>query len=554
MGQNMVGWRRLKVRGEAGTAVKMRFAEVVNPDGSLYLANIRKAKVTDVYTLKGGAEEVWEPRFTYHGFRFVEVTGFPGTPDLNSLEGCVVHDDLAKTGDFECSNDLVNQIYRNIEWGTRGNYRSMPTDCPQRDERHGWMGDRGMESRGEANFYNISAFYSKWVQDMADSQREDGSIPDVCPPYWPLYNDNITWDGCAVLIPGNIYDMYGDVRVLEGHYPAMVKWLEHIKQYEKDGLMPRDTYGDWCVPPEDPKLIHSQDPARKTSPVIMGTTYYYRCLAEMARYAKILGKEDDAARFAAHAALVKDAFNAAFYNKERGCYDNGSQTSCILPLAFGMVPEAERARVFEFFVHKVSTETNFHVGTGLVGGQWLNTTLESFGRSDISYRFLTNTDYPSWGFMAKEGATTIWELWNGNTADPAMNSGNHVMLVGDLVTWLYGSIGGIAVDPAIPAYKQILMRPRPQKDLQWVRACHVSPYGKISSEWKFDENGAFVWEVVVPPNSSATVFIPSASADLVTESGTPLEKAPFVKVLSCENGEIAAKIPAGAYHFCVRKP
>ena len=551
MGQNMVGWCRLAVRGPAGVCVSLRHAETLLPDGTLYLDNLRGAKVTDLYTLKGGGKEVYEPRFTYHGFRFVEVTGFPGKPSLSAIEGHAVNDDVATAGTFTCSQPTINAIYQNTCWGVRDNYRSMPTDCPQRDERQGWLGDRSAESKGESYLFDIAALYSKWLTDMADSQKENGSISDVCPPYWPLYSDNVTWPSTAVLAPGTLYDQYGDVRILERHYPAMVKWIGLMSGFVKDGIIDKDRYGDWCVPPEDPKLIHSKDPARKTSAAMLATTYFYRCLTLMARYATVLGKSADAQRYLAQAETLKAALNAKYYKADVGYYDNGTQTACVLPLAFDMVPQAERGRVFGHLVKKITEETQGHVGTGLIGGQWLNGVLTDGGRVDLAYRFATNTTYPSWGYMVEKGATTVWELWNGDTADPAMNSGNHVMLVGDLVIWFYETLAGIAPDPAQPGFKHIVMRPQPVGDLSFVKASHRSPYGLVVSEWSRGE-GRFDWAVTVPPNTTATVYVPAASVDAVTESGGPLAKAKCVKVLRAEGGAVMVAVESGRYRFAVR--
>jgi alpha-L-rhamnosidase len=551
MGQNMVGWCRLTVRGPAGTTVQMRHAETLQPDGTLYMDNLRGAKVTGRYTLKGKGKEVYEPRFTYYGFRYVEVTGFPGRPTLDALRGRVVNDDVEDAGSFTCSQPTVNAVYRNARWGTRGNYRSMPTDCPQRDERQGWLGDRSSESKGEAYLFDIAALYTKWLQDMTDAQKESGSIPDVCPPYWPLYNDSVTWPSTAVIAPGALYDHYGDLRVIERHYPTMVKWIAHMSGFVKDGIIEKDSYGDWCVPPEDPHLIHSKDPARKTAPAVLATTYFHHCLTLMARYAALLDKPADAQRYLAQAETLKTAFNAKYYDPAKGYYDNGTQTACVLPLAFDMVPEAERGRVFGHLVKKIEEETQGHVGTGLVGGQWLNRVLTAGGRADLAYGFATHTTYPSWGYMVEKGATTVWELWNGDTADPAMNSGNHVMLVGDLLIWLHESLAGIAPDPVRPGFKHIVMRPRPVGDLAFVKASHESPYGEIKSEWT-RKNGLFDWKVEIPANAAATVYVPASGTDTVTEGGKPLAQAKGVKLLRTEPGAVVLAVDSGRYRFAAR--
>ncbi|MFA6241677.1 MAG: family 78 glycoside hydrolase catalytic domain [Candidatus Hydrogenedentales bacterium] len=434
MGQNMVGWCKLKVAGPAGTRVKLRHSEVVHDDGTLYLDNIRGAKVTDEYVLKGSGKEVFEPRFTYHGYRFVELTGYPGQPDLDVIEGLVVHDAVTPSGTFECSNKLVNSIYKNVVWGTRGNYRSMPTDCPQRDERQGWLGDRSEVSRGESFMFDTSAFHSKWVCDMHDGQREDGSVSDVCPTYWPLYNDNVTWPSTFIIIPGMVYDQYGDSRVIERHYDGLRKWIKHMEGNLKDDIYPKDNYGDWCVPPEEQHLIHSKDPLRQTPGDFLGTAYLYYDLKLMAKYAKMLDKKDDEKEYLALAERLKTAFNKKFWNAEEAKYANGAATTCVLPIAFGLVPEDGKDRLFQRLVDKIMVENKGHTSTGLIGGQWLMRVLADNGRSDIAYTITQQSDYPSWGYMVNKNATTVWELWNGDTADPAMNSHNHVMLVGDLIT------------------------------------------------------------------------------------------------------------------------
>ncbi len=549
-GQNLVGWCQLKVRGPAGTTVKLRHAELLKPDGTLYLDNIRDAKVTDVYTLKGQGTEHHEPRFTYHGFRYVEVTGYPGRPTIEAIRGRVVNDDVATAGEFACSQPMLNRIYRNVVWGTRGNYRSISTDCPQRDERQGWLGDRSAFARGETFMFNISALYSKWVRDFADGQQDNGSVSDVNPPYWPLYNDNVTWPASTIIIPGSLLDQYADAGVIARHYPSMVKWVDHMSGFLTNGIIAKDNYGDWCVPPEDPKLIHSKDPTRKTAPEILATSYFAHCLNLMARYATLLGKPDDTRRFTTLASQLKTALNEKFYNRAKGYYDNGSQTSCVLPLAFDLVPTSERQRVFDHLVHKITDETKGHVGTGLIGGQWLNRVLTDGGRPDLVYGFATNTAYPSWGYMVEQGATTVWELWNGDTADPAMNSGNHVMLVGDLVIWLYENLAGIQSDPAQPGFKHIIMKPQPVGDLTFVKASHRSPYGMIRSEWRRGQE-VFDWQITVPPNTTATVHVPARDAVSLRVDGKPLAKAAGVEFVRAESGRLVLNVVAGNYQFTV---
>jgi alpha-L-rhamnosidase len=548
MGQNMVGWCRLKVRGPAGTQVELRHAETLKPDGSLYTANLRSARATDIYTLKGHGEEVWQPRFTLHGFRFVEMTGYPGRPTLDSLTGCVVNDDLPVTGEFECSNPLLNKIYHNIVWGVRGNYHSIPTDCPQRDERQGWLGDRAEESRGETYFFDNEALYAKWLQDMADAQKTNGSIPDVCPSYWPLYNDDVTWPSTSVIIPEMLRDQFNDEQAVARHYDSARVWIEHMMSFVTNGIIARDRYGDWCVPPEDPTLIHTTDTNRLTSGVLIATTYFYHDLRLMENEARRLGKTDDTNCFGKLADEIKVAFNEKFLNRDLGQYDNGTPTSCVLPLAFGLVPDDMRGKIFDHLVRKITDETHGHIGTGLVGGQFLMRVLTANGRLDLAYMIATQKTYPSWGYMVEHGATTVWELWNGDTANPAMNSGNHVMLVGDLAIWLYEDLAGIKADPEQPGFKHIIMQPTPVGDLKFVRATHLSPYGWISSEWHW-EGDQFDWQIKIPANTTATVYLPVQNVEAVTESGQPLAGANGVKFLRVEGGRVVVDVQSGAYHF-----
>ena len=538
MGQNMVGWARLSVAGPKGTAVTLRFAETLKPDGTLYVDNLRSARATDVYTLKGGGPEVWEPRFTYHGFRFVEITGYPGTPALQSLAGRVVHDAMARAGDFESSDAMLNKIHHNIYWGIRGNYRSIPTDCPQRDERQGWLGDRSVVSRSESYMFDVAAFYTKWITDLNDSQRPSGSIPDVVPNYWILYNDGIVWPSTFLLAPSMVYEQYGDARVIQRNYPAMKKWVEYMRGFLKDGMMPKNTYGDWCVPPEKPELIHSQDPARVTQGALLSTAYYHKMLQLMSRYAKLIDKYDDSKEFDALAAQVRDAFLKAYYKPAEGKFDNGTQTSSVLPLALGIVPEGDKAKVFDGLVRKIEVESDNHVGVGLVGAQWLMRTLSDNGRADLAFTIATQKTYPGWGYMVEKGATTVWELWNGDTADPAMNSGNHVMQIGDLGLWMYEYLAGIRTDPEQPGFKHIVVKPYPVPELSYVKATHKTAYGTIGSSWKKD-GGKLSLTVTVPPNTMATIYVPGKT---VHESGG-------AKASRIEGGAAVFETGSGMYTF-----
>ncbi|HUB27320.1 MAG TPA: family 78 glycoside hydrolase catalytic domain [Tepidisphaeraceae bacterium] len=543
MGQNMVGWCQVRVSGPAGTDVRLRHAETRQPDGMIYTANLRTAKATDQYLLNGGGEKLCQPHFTYHGFRFVEVTGYPGVPTLDDLEGHVVNDDLDTSAVFECSNELLNQIHHNIYWGVRGNYNGVPTDCPQRNERLGWLGDRGEECAGEAYLFDIAALYQKWVRDMRDSQTSAGSIADTAPP-GTMHNDGVVWPSTYPLAVDMLLHQYGNIRCVAEQYDGMKLWIEYMNRFQVDGIMPRNTYGDWCVPPESPELVHSRDPLRQTDGKLLSTAYFYHDLELMAAAAKLLGKDADAVQFASEAETIRQAFNRRFLNVKTGQYGNGSQTGSVLPLAFGMVPEPSRQHVFNALVQKIQEQNKDHLGTGLVGAQWLMRVLSDNGRPDLAYAIATQSDYPSWGYMVSKGATTIWELWNGDTADPSMNSGNHVMLIGDLNIWLHEYVLGIAPDPTSPGWKHVLIRPRLTAQLDWARGHYDSPYGRIACDWSRHDS-AFLLNVTIPPNSTATVYVPVGDASSVIAP-------PDTRLVRIGNGQAVYEVPSGSYSFSSR--
>ncbi|MDR2496201.1 MAG: glycoside hydrolase family 78 protein [Tannerellaceae bacterium] len=552
MGQNMVGRVAMQVQGAAGQEVKLRFAETLKDDGSLYLDNIRGALVTDKYTLSGKGLESWEPVFTYHGFRYVEISGYPGTPTVENFSGQVVYDQMEITGSFETSDATINQIYRNAYWGIRGNYRGMPTDCPQRDERMGWLGDRAVGSLGESFIFDNNNLYAKWLDDIEQAQREDGAVPDVAPNYWSVYTDNMTWPGAYIIIADMLYRQYDNIEPIAKHYASMKKWLHYMRDnYLKDGIMTKDTYGDWCMPPELPELIHSKDPARKTDGAVLSTTFYYRLLRLMEGFAGLLGKPDDVREFAGEADNIRQAFYDKYFNKEGAYFSNNTVTANLLALCYGMVPQEYVDKVFKNIVDKTLGEFNGHVSTGLVGIQWLMRGLSFYGRPDIAYRIATNRTYPSWGYMAEKGATTIWELWNGDTADPGMNSHNHVMLLGDLIVWYYENLAGIRNDPSGTGFKRIEMKPNAVEGLEWVNASYESVYGRIESSWK-KEGGGFAWDITIPANSAALVYLPMEFGTVIRESGQEISAVKEIRSIGEVYGHFALEIGSGTYKFSVQ--
>ena len=528
MGQNMVGFIDMKARGQqAGDIITLRFAELLTPDSLLYTANLRSSENTDKYIVASSTIQQfnnqqstihWHPMFVYHGFRYVEISGLRETPNLDDFEGWVIYDEMPVTGSFETSNEIINAVYHNAYWGIRGNYRSMPTDCPQRDERLGWTGDRTTGNFGESYIFNNHQLYAKWLSDGDDCQWDNGSLPNVIPPYWRGYTDNMTWPGAMVTVTDMLYTRFGDTEPIRQHYAAWKKWMLHMKNdYMRAGLMPRDTYGDWCMPPESLELIHSNDATRITDATVISTPFYCYLCGKMAKFAEILGFDEDVAFFQQEITTSTIAFNDKYFNRVTGVYANNTVTANILPLWFGMVPKGLENKVLESIVDKTMNECGGHVSTGVIGIQQLMRCLTEYGRGDLAFKIASNDTYPSWGYMVRNGATTIWELWNGNTADPAMNSGNHVMLLGDLILWEYEYLGGIRA--LEPGYSKIQLKPYPIEELDFVNCAYNSVSGRIESNWKREGN-RFEWDIVIPANTTAEVCLPTADGYEVKTYGS----------------------------------
>jgi alpha-L-rhamnosidase len=553
LGQNFSGWVKMDVEGKRGDKVKLRFAESLQSDGQLYVANLRDARVTDIYTLKGVGRESWQPTFVTHGFRFVEITGYPGIPELKDFEGHFVYDDMETIGRFACSDITINKIYRNAWWGIASNYKGMPIDCPQRNERQPWLGDRSTGAGGEAFLFNNGNLYAKWLTDIEQSQTAEGAIPDVAPAYWNYYSDNMTWPGTYLLIADMLYRQYGDKQPIIAHYPSMKRWMDYMRiKYMKNNILTKDKYGDWCVPPESLELIRSTDSLRITKGELISTAYYYWLLQYMKRFAALAGKPADIKGYEEQEVKVKEAFNQKFYNAQKKLYDNNTVTANLLPLYFGITSDKDREAVFNNLYNRIKLTDHMHISTGVIGTQWLMRGLSKFQRSDIAYTLASNKSYPSWGYMASNGATTIWELWNGNTANPQMNSQNHVMLLGDLLIWLNENVAGIKADRAEPGFKKIIMRPEVIEGLQWANASYHSPYGLISSEWEKKPGGpSFEWRISIPANTSAVVYIPAKNLDEITERDVPVKSNEAIKYTGMEGPYFRFEIPSGDYHFKV---
>ncbi len=541
MGQNMVGIARLKVNGPAGTAVKMRFAEMLNPDGSAYTANLRSARATDTYVCKGGGVETWEPRFTFHGFRYIEVTGFPGTPTLDAITGRVIGSDNPKIGTFACSSALVNQLQSNIDWGQRGNFLSVPTDCPQRDERLGWMGDAQVFVKTATYNRDVSAFFEKWMQDVEDAQGADGGFSDVSPRKVDDANGAPAWGDAGVIVPWTVYQAYGDTEVINRHWAAMEKWMSYITDVNPDGLWNQrrgNDFGDWLS-------IRANTPKE-----VLATGYYAYDASLMAKMARATGRTADAAKYDALFQHIKDAFNTAFVTND-GKIKGETQTSYLVGLKFNLLPDNLRPLAAQHLVDDIASKDN-HLSTGFVGVGYLCPTLTDTGHNDIAYKLLQNDTFPSWGFSIRQGATTIWERWDGWTPDKGfqdvgMNSFNHYSL-GSVGEWLYSRVAGINTDPDYPGFERILIEPHPGAGLTFANASYNSVRGLIQSGWK-EEGGVMTLDVTIPANTSATVRIPAKDATQVKEGGRAASGAPGVTFVRQDGGDTLFKVGAGTYKF-----
>jgi alpha-L-rhamnosidase len=557
LGQNMVGWVRLAVRGEKGTTVTLRYAEALNPDGTLYTANLRTARSTDHYTLKGGGEEVWEPRFTFHGFRYVEVSGFPGVPAEEAITGIVVHSEMPPAGLFECSDPLINRLQHNIVWGQKGNFVDVPTDCPQRDERLGWTGDAQVFIRTAAFNRDVAGFFTKWTRDLEDAQYPGGAFPSVAPnlPAWSIGEGGPAWADAGVICPWTVYLCYGDVRLLEERYTSMQRFLDFLSRTSRNGLRCYPEYGGWRGNGDWLALDGSDGREGGTSKELIGTAFYAHSARLMASIARVLGKPGDRASYQAMFEEARGAFRQRFVHAD-GTIEGGTQTSYVLALEFDLLPEALRPSAAAELVRGIRERGN-HLSTGFVGTPYLNWVLCRTGHAEAAYALLRQTTWPSWLYPVTQGATTIWERWDGWTQekgfqDPKMNSFNHYAF-GAVGAWIYAVIGGIDLDPDRPGYKHIVMHPRPGGGLTRASAELQSMYGTVRSAWSLAE-GCFNWTVAVPPNTTATVYIPAQDAAQVMENGRPLEGADGVAVVGVDEGSVVCDLLSGSYSFSSRQP
>ncbi|MGA3264027.1 MAG: glycoside hydrolase family 78 protein [Terracidiphilus sp.] len=548
-GQNMAGWAQLHVSGERGARVALKFSELLSEDGTVNQNNLRAAAATDVYIFRGGGVESWEPRFTYHGFRYVQIEGFPGQPTLENLTAKVVRSSVEPSGMIQTSNDLINRIQKMVWWTEASNLYSIPTDCPQRDERMGWMNDLTVRSEEAVYNFNMSRFYPKFLHDIRDAQGADGSITDTVPFRWGRRPADPV--SSSYLIMGwMLYLHYGDTHAMAELYDGFKAWTDYLRGNTKDNIVTYGYYGDWSPPKDFAIPISTGDGAvsRDTPLEFMSTGYLYYDERLVSRMAKVLGKKDDEVKYENEARQVAAALNKKYWNEAAGGYGSNNQSMNSFALFLGVVPRDREGRVVANLVRDVKEHQN-HLTTGNLCTKYLLEMLTKYGYGDLAFKVATQETYPSWGYMIANGATTLWERWE-QLAGGGMNSQNHPMM-GSVSSWIQKYLGGINPDPQSPGFKRIVIRPYILGDLTWVRAEYESPFGLIRSSWR-KENAEFRLKVTVPVNTTATIYVPARNAANVTEGGKPATTADSVKSLGRREGEMVFEIGSGDYEFIAK--
>lgn len=561
LGQNFSGVARLNVTGPAGTEVRLRFGEMLHPDGRLMTENLRKARATDTYILRGDPRgETWTPQFTYHGFQFVEVTGYPvppgQKPGLDAITGVVLHSDTPLTSAFECSDPMANRLFQNVVWTQRANFFEVPTDCPQRDERLGWMGDAQIYVRAATYHADVSAFFNKWLREVEESQLPNGAYPDYAP--YPMFHGKpdgygTAWTDAGVICPYTIFQVYGDTRVLSRHWDSMRRFMEFRKQRspELKGVKAGNEWGDWLSLGE-------------TTPIEYVDAAYFAHSADlMARMAAALQKETEAADYRSLFERIRARFQAD-YLKADGALSVDTQTAYALALTFDLAPEALRQKLADRLAEKIRQNGN-RMATGFLGTRPLLPVLSAHGHHDLAVLLFQSRQFPSWGYEVENGATSIWERWNSFTKESgfgnaAMNSFSHYSF-GAVSEWMFASLAGIDTDG--PGFRKIVLRPGPptpgsnpyQTPVDWVRAKYHSPQGPISAEWK-RTGTRFELNATVPVNTTATLYLPAKDASGILEGEKPLAKAPGVRFLRMEGDRAVIALGSGRYQFIseVAKP
>lgn len=567
LGQNIVGWVRFRLKGKTGDRIRLNHAEVLDQEGNVYLDNLRDAKAEDTYIFRGDDIEVFEPHFTFHGFRYIQVSEYAGDISLEDVEGRVIHSDMGLTGEFECSDQLINRLQKNIDWGLRGNFLDLPTDCPQRDERLGWTGDAQVFAPTACFNRDVASFYTKWMKDFIVDQREDGSVPWVVPNVvedgggtgWSDGFGATGWADAAVIIPWTVYQVYGDRSILEEQYESMKAWEEYMIRESGDRYI-FDTvfhFGDWLSFAEYYSYYYNAPDygyaGAHTDKDLIATAYYYYTTGLMLKIATILGKNKDAKRYAAICPKIKKAFQAEFMT-QTGRLTSNTQAAYTLALFFGLIPDNLTATAAKRLVDDVN---HFgHLTTGFLGTPFLCQALTDSGYPEIAYKLLFNQRYPSWLYPVTKGATTIWERWDGIKPDGSfqtvgMNSFNHYAY-GAVGAWLYTDVAGLKINPEKPAYKEFFVKPYPSNELTFAKATYHSMYGKISVHWERDED-MFRLKLEIPVNTKALVAFPGIDPAVLLEGGVPVGQIPEIIMKGVDDARILLELGSGSYQFEIAK-
>ncbi|WP_058308450.1 family 78 glycoside hydrolase catalytic domain [Gracilibacillus massiliensis] len=559
-GQNMVGWVSFDIEGEAGQEVQMKHAEILDGEGNFYTANLRTAKQTNTFILSGNGKETFEPSFSFQGFRYVQLIGFNDNQlHLKKFRGVVLHSDMEITGDFKSSDPIINQLQHNILWGLKGNFLDVPTDCPQRDERLGWTGDAQMFIRTASYIANVGPFFTKWLRDVEADQDKEGGIPFVVPNVLedmeePHENtvqkpfSSAAWGDAAVICPWTLYLAYGDKRILEEQYHSMTLWISYIKNQGENPYLWNTGFhfGDWLALDAKPDSY-----VGATDRSYIATAFFAYSTSLVKRIAKIIGKEEDYSYFAELQENIIQAFTDEFITPN-GKIAVPTQTAQILALMFNLVDTKAKERAVEK-LEELLEESNYHLTTGFVGTPYLNHVLTENGMNDAAYTLLFQKDYPSWLYQITKGATTIWEHWDGIKEDGSfwstdMNSFNHYAY-GAIGDWLYRKVAGLELDEEIPGFKHFTVKPYIGDGLEWAEATLESMYGEIKSGWKKDDTGNMQLEIIVPPNTNATVKLLGVEGNDVKENGKELSQAEGVLSVNHQDGEVAISLGSGKYLF-----
>ncbi len=551
-GQNLVGWVTLKVRGNAGDKITVSHAEVLDKHGNFYTDNLRAAKAQDTYILKGGEEETFEPHFTWHGFQFIKVEGYPGDVKPENFTAVALYSNMKPTGTFTSSNALINQLQHNIQWGQKGNFLDVPTDCPQRDERLGWTGDAQVFSRTASFNMDVKNFFSKWLKDVAADQQ-NGAVPFVIPNVLGAGAVNSAgWADVATIVPWNMYLAYGDKKILEDQYASMKAYVESIRRVAHNDLWNTGFhFGDWLFyRPED----DNDGRSAVTDKYLIAQCFYAHSTQLLINAAKVLGKNDEVESYAALLQKIKDAFIKE-YMTTNGRLVSGTQTAYVLALNFDMLPDALRAQAAARLADNVKSYDN-HLTTGFLGTPYLCHVLTRFGHDEVAYKLLLQDSYPSWLYPVKMGATTIWERWDGIKPDstfqtPGMNSYNHYSY-GAIGDWMYRSMAGLDTYEDGPGYKHIQVKPHIGGGFTNASASLQTYYGNLSSGWQV-QNDKTLLTIEIPANTTATVYVPAANAEAVTESNVALNSSKDIKITGTEDGYVVVQLGSGKYNFSIAK-